>query len=239
MYNSYWIEQEKIFSDAIKNVKIPNASLDKVNNIIINTATDLSKIPDVGGCYWIWTNEPVVHTLHKHPLPNKINDGEIIYNGIAKDKVRERIEHHLFGKEDAGWSGISLDIYQGNSTSHRKKAMSVKGKVPYIKIHKETKRADKKTGVKKGDIKEDFLAIKNKKILSELHLSQDEKKYIAETDNSQYFFRNGINITENKHNNFEFRIYFIIGLSSLYLEYIEKMWRKNGLPKLCSYSTGR
>lgn len=239
MDNSYWIKQEKKFLTAIKNVEIPNANLDKVNNIIVKTKCDLSKIPDGGGCYWIWTNEPVTHTLHKHNLPTNIQKGQIIYNGIAKDDVRGRISRHLFGSVDATWSGISIDIFNGKSDSHRKKAMSGKGKVPYITVQKEVKRANKRKGVKKGEIIDELSPIRRKELLLKLPLSQAEENYINGTEVSQYYFRNGIDITEDKHNNYEFEVYFIIGLSSFYLEYIEKKWRENGLPRLCSYSTGR
>ncbi len=239
MDNSHWIKQEKKFLKAIKNVEIPNANLDKVDNIVVKTTDDLSKISNGGGCYWIWTDEPIIQTLHKHKLPSKIGKGQIIYNGIAKDDVKGRIFHHLFGFEDAGWSGISMDIYKKKSTSHRKKAMSDKGKVPYITVQKEVKRANKRKGVKKGEIIDELSPIRRKGLLLKLHISQAEKNYINNTNDSQYYFRNGINITEDKHNNYEFKVYFITGLSSLYLEFIEKKWRENGLPRLCSYSTGR
>jgi hypothetical protein len=239
MVNKYWIEQEKKFLKAIKNVKTPNSNLDKVDFIKIKNKNDLNNIPNGGGCYWIWTDEPVYHTLHKHPLPKRINSGEIIYNGIAKDDVKRRILHHLFGDEDAGWSGISIDIYKNNSTSHRKKAMSAKGKVPYLIQEKTAKRKNSKKGVKKGDNVHVFEPIRTKKLLKNLFLSEEEKDYINSSSLSSFYFRNGIDISEDKHKDYVFKVYFITGLSSLYLEYIEKKWRENGLPRLCSYSTGR
>jgi hypothetical protein len=187
----------------------------------VKNKNDLNDIPNGGGCYWIWTNEPVKHSLHKHSTPKVFNKGEIIYNGIAKDDVKGRVFHHLFGFFDAGWSGISLDIYTNDSKSHRKKACSSTGKVPSIKI------------------KDKFQPIKSKNQLLKLHLSNTEKKYIQSSASNIFFFRNGIDITEQKHKNYIFKIYFIIGLKSLYLEYIEKEWRQFGLPKLCSYSSGR
>jgi len=217
MANSYWLKQEKIFLNAIKDVKIPNQTLDKVDFIEVRKNTDINSIPSGGGCYWIWTNEPVIHSLHKHSTPKQFNGGEIIYNGIAKDDVKGRIFHHLFGFEDAGWSGISLDIYTKKSVSHRKKACSPTGKVPYI--------------LKKP--------IKAKSELLKLHLSKTEKDYISKSKDNVFYFRNGINITDTKHKVFKFKVYYITGLTSLYLEHIEKQWREFGLPKLCSYSTGR
>lgn len=217
MANSFWLEQEKIFLKAIQEVKIPNALLQNVDCLLIKDSKDLNSVPSGGGCYWIWTNEPVVHSLHRHKTPKSFQSGEIIYNGIAKDDVKGRVFHHLFGFADAGWSGISLDIYTSESESHRKKACSQAGKVPYI---------EKKP-------------IRTREQLLKLNLSVTEKSYIKKTKRNVYFFRNGINIREPKHRKYKFKVYYIIGLSSLYLEYIEKEWRNNGLPKLCSYSTGR
>lgn len=217
MANSYWLKQEKIFLNAIKDVKIPNETLEKVDFIKVTNNNDINSIPSGGGCYWIWTNEPVNHSLHKHSTPKKFNGGEIIYNGIAKDDVKGRIFHHLFGFEDAGWSGISLDIYTKNSVSHRKKACSPTGKVPFL----------------------NKVPIKSKGELLKLHLSKSEIAYITKKKSSVFYFRNGINITDNKHKLFKFKVYYITGLTSLYLEHIEKQWRGFGLPKLCSYSTGR
>ena len=239
MANSYWIEQEKKFLKAIENVEIPNSNLDKVDNIIIKNPDDLNSIPNGGGCYWIWTNEPVYHSLHKHNFPTPFEKGEIIYNGIAKDDVKGRILHHLFGDIDAGWSGISIDIYSKQSLSHRKKALSKKGKVPYILEKKTLKRGNKKGGLKKGNVIKVHCPVRSKDKLLKLFLSETERNYIKNTNYKEYFFRNGINITDDKHKRFNFKIYFITGLSTLYLEYIEKKWRENGLPKLCSYSTGR
>lgn len=217
MANNYWLEQEKKFLKAIEDVDVPNDSLDNVDFVEINSHNDFSKIPNGGGCYWIWTNEPVIHSLHKNQIPKPFQNGEIIYNGIAKDDVKGRVFHHLYGFEDAGWSGISLDIYTKASNSHRKKACSPKGKVPFI----------------------NNIPIRNKEELLKLHLTEGEKIFINKSGQNVFHFRNGINLNDEKHKNFIFKVYFIIGLTNLYLEYIEKEWRKNGLPKLCSYLTGR
>lgn len=217
MANSYWLKQEKKFFKAIKNAKVPNTKLEKVDHTMVKTANDLKNIPNGGGCYWIWTNESVKHSLHKHKLPKKFKGGEIIYNGVAKDDVKGRICHHLFGSVDAGWSGISIDIYTKRSKSHRKKACSKKGKVPFVGNN----------------------PIRERSQLLKIFLSNEEKKFISKNRLNTYYFRNGIDITEKKHRKFKFNIFYIIGLKSLYLEHIEKEWRKNGLPRLCTYLTGR
>jgi len=217
MSNSYWLKQEKKFVKAISSVEIPNDLLDRVDSITIKSHNDIAEISDGGGCYWIWTNEPVVHSLHNNETPKSFNGGEIIYNGIAKDDVRSRVYHHLFGFEDAGWSGISLDIYKKLSTSHRKKACSPTGKVPFVRT----------------------IPIRTKDQLLEFFLSNVERDFIQNSESYTFHFKNGINLHDEKHKQFDFKVYFITGLTTLYLEHIEKEWRKNGLPKLCSYLTGR
>ena len=240
MANEIWQEEEKKFLRANKNVKIPNFQLENVALVIPKSQANLDIIPSGGGCYWIWTNEPVLHSLHKNKTPRRFDNGEIIYNGIAKDNVKGRVSHHLFGQVDAGWSGISMDIFFNKTVSHRKKAMGIKGKVPFIKTSVIAKGGNKKSGINNGDTLEKFQALRTKEDLLKIHLSNIEIQYIINSKNDNIFFRNGIDITEPKHSGNEFRIYYITGLSSLYLDFIEKKWRKeNGLPKLCSYSSGR
>ena len=72
-----------------------------------------------------------------------------------------------------------------------------------------------------------------------MKLIRIEKEYIQKDSSDIIYFRNGIDINDEKHQKFIFKVYYITGLSSLYLEFIEKEWRKFGLPKLCSYSSGR
>lgn len=215
--NNYWLEQEKKFKEAIKVVEIPDNTLKDVDFLIIKSLNDAENIPKGGGCYWIWTNEPVIHSLHNNEVPAPFDGGEVIYNGIAQDNVRERIIHHLFGDEDAGWSGISMDIYKKPSQSHRKKACSPTGKVPFI----------------------NKIPIKCAKQLLNLHLSRSEKTFIKKSKEDTFYFRNGINLNDKKHKKYNYRVYFITGLKSLYLEHIEKEWRSKQIPKLCSYKTGR
>jgi hypothetical protein len=66
MANNYWLEQEKKFLKVIEGVDVPNETLDNVDFVEINSYNDFSEIPNGGGCYWIWTNEPVIHSLHKN-----------------------------------------------------------------------------------------------------------------------------------------------------------------------------
>jgi len=224
--NNIWHVEAQKFETIEKKVKIPDETLKDVNFVELKNEKSFDKIPSDGGCYWIWTNEPVCHQLHKHKIPKPIDKGEVIYNGIAKDNVNFRIRHHLMAKKDEGWSGISLDIFPDDLVrSHKKKVFSTKkrAKVPYVEID--------------GELK----PIKDKKLVFYLFLSKDEKKYINSNQGAEtFYFRNGINIFEPKHKKYNFRAYFITGVKWLYLEYAEKKWRKEyGLPKLCSYMTGR
>ena len=227
---SIWIKEENKFSKLESKIKIPNSKLNLVDSVILKNKTAFLKIPEEGGCYWIWTNESVFHQFHKKPIPKKIFNGEIIYNGIAKDNICLRIKHHLLGELNAGWSGVSMDLYPGESESHKKKAYSLKHrtKVPYII------NTDKKS------LSDNLIPIRSIELLLNLYLSKKEKEYIQNNTKKELYFRNGINIFENKHKRFKFKVFYIVGLSTQYLDYIEKKWRKKyNSPKLCSYSSGR
>lgn len=228
---SIWKKESEKFENLAKKAKIPDARLRKVDCVLLKKEEDFEKIPEEGGCYWIWTNEPVHHMFHKNPIPKKFEGGEIIYNGIAKDNVRARIRGHLLVDEDAKWSAISLDIYPHKSESHRKKAMSTsrKEKVPYLCI-------DKGHDYNRS-------SVRSKKLLLKLFLSSEERKYIRNSGERVFYFRNGINVSEKKHKKYKFRVYFITSptrLNWLFLEFVEKNWREQfDLPRLCSYSSGR
>lgn len=202
MANEIWQEEEKKFLAAIKGVKIPNYKLGDVLFITPKSEQDFEAIPESGGCYWIWTNEPVLHSLHKNKTPAQFDNGEIIYNGIAKDNVRGRAKHHLMGDVEAGWSGISVDVFFGETTSHRKKAFSEKGKVPYINEKTEVKRAIKDKGLKKGDFVERLKPIRSKDDFFKINLSEKEKEELKGLEYEKIYFRNGIDITEEKHQGF-------------------------------------
>ena len=218
-----------MFKKARARLKVPNKYLGKVDFIKPKREEDFDKIPAMGGCYWIWTNEPVNHRFHKNKIPDKVKGGEIIYNGIAKDNVRDRVKHHLLGEQKAGWSGISLDIYCDKSRSHRKKVLSQSGKVPYVDCI-----------INDRGNHYECTPIREKKLIFKLYLSKEGKKFIKNSNSQTYYFRNGINVFDEKHKCFSFKVYFITGLEPLFLEYIEKRWRDEfGLPKLCSYSSGR
>lgn len=92
MANEIWQQEEQKFLKAIHDVRIPNEKLEEVPFIIPHSEEDFEQIPTSGGCYWIWTNEPVLHSLHKNKTPALFDNGKIIYNGIAKDNVRGKVQ---------------------------------------------------------------------------------------------------------------------------------------------------
>lgn len=230
---STWKKEEKKFKLLQARIRIPNKNLDQVDFVLPKKESDFNKIPSTGGCYWIWTNEPVRHRFHRNRIPDRIKNGEVIYNGIAKDNVQGRVKHHLLGQKEAGWSGISLDIYPGEARSHKKKIWSrlPNAKVPYLDSF--LGKAHRKTLC-------ECEPLRDKDSVFKLYLSNQEKKFIRNSNQATYYFRNGINIFDKKHKEYTFVVYFIVGLESLYLEYVEKTWRERfGLPRLCSYSSGR
>jgi len=220
-----WLEQDELVKRHEKDLLYPDETLSNVPYVKVKTLDDLQVIPKKkGGCYWIWTNEPVYHKLHKNKIPVGFNGGMIIYNGIAKDNVGARIKHHLFGKVNEGWSGISMDLVSFTPKSHAKKSMSTKvgsrGKVAFLLNN---------------------TRITDVSLLSQLFLSEEERRLVDSNSQTEIYFRNGINILEKKHESYDFIVYFIAGLeSTTYLEFIEKKWRNEyHNPQLCSYISGR
>jgi hypothetical protein len=208
---------------------MPTWNLNQVDRVRLTTSADFDRIPSTGGCYWIWTNEPVIHKLHNNGTPTRFNGGEVIYNGVSQDDVRARVQHHLgIDSEDEPWSGISMDIFRARRVrSHKKRAYSQRSKVkvPYV-----------------PDIHDPgaFLRVRSRDLLLGLHLSRSEREFINNTNRDSYYFRNGIYFNSPKHRQFDFIVYYITDLTSLYFEFIEKKWRQDfGIPRLCSYSSGR
>ena len=222
-----WRNEERKFLRAEARIRIPTANLAQVDRVRLRTSADFERIPSTGGCYWIWTNEPVIHKLHSNDTPSRFNGGEVIYNGVSQDDVRARVQHHLgIDSEEEPWSGISMDLYHGTQVrSHKKRACSPRGKVPYVPDFHNL-----------GG----FVPVRSKDLLLRLRLSSSERKFINDTNRNSYYFRNGIYFNSPKHRQFDFRVYYVTDLRSLYFEFIEKKWRQDfGMPKLCSYSSGR
>jgi hypothetical protein len=162
--------------------------------------------------------------LHKNPIPKPIKNGEIIYNGISTQDVQGRIRAHLASYMSASWSGISVDIYCGKSRSHRKLAYDL--------------TANRKKSAFIANAENTLQPIDSQKLACKLFLSAKEKKYISSRKKAH--FRNGIDVLDNKHRRYIYKVYFITAISAEYTEIIEKRWReKYGQPRLCSYKKGR
>ncbi len=87
--------------------------------------------------------------------------------------------------------------------------------------------------------------IRTKEQLLQLNLSIEERRYIESNDFKNFYFRNGINVFDDnldiKHSKYIFKVFYVAGLKSVsYVDLIEKKWRANfGLPRLCTYHSGR
>jgi hypothetical protein len=196
--------------------------LDNIKYVVLTCIEDVEKIPkNKGGVYFIATNEPVHHTFHRHVLPEVLEDGsEIIYNGTAQD-LRDRAKKHLLRMVSKGMSGISLDILMNEDVESHTKccyAPNNKKKTPYIAKN----------------------PIKSLDDVMKLALSEDEKCFITNNTKSTIYFRNGINVLDSKHSPYTYKFYFQEIDSHCVRDIVETTWRKkNGIPKLCTYTEGR
>lgn len=220
--------------------RIPDRTLQDVDNIPLNKPEDFDLIPKIAGCYWIWTDAPIRHVLHDGDIliPERFNNGEVIYNGVTLKSLKQRIKHHLLNDdENEGRSGVSIDILmRSGERSHNKTAMyegnEKRQKLPTLVQTSEP--AGEKIRITKR------LKIKDRATLLELFLSSEEKSFITNTNDDTIYFRNGINILDKKHGNYKYRVYYVVGVEKVYMGYIETEWRKPyGVPRLCSYAEAR
>jgi len=216
-----------------------NSLIEERKLAYLKNSTDLHNIPNMGGCYWILTNFPINHSFNKEfnnrpPIINVNNiNYEVIYNGQASN-LRSRIKQHLLNSSDkvSGMSGISVEITtnykQGTKISHNKIAY--------------TSNTRKKTA---------YNEITNQKLtLHELNAFKTDETItnylnLPENNNEQstLYFKNGINIAEDKYKSFSWLVLYYNMNESIYNDLsniIETHWRnKNGMPKLCTYKCGR
>lgn len=233
-----WKNDGDEFLKAINKFNIPLPCLSDISRVDLLTLADFDKISEEGGVYFIGTTEIINHRQHKHKLPPIFNGIEIIYNGIAKDGIRNRILCHLLSEMGSTWSGIGVDIYdklldnnislkKQTTTSHRKKLFSFEeGKTKGVYIEKNNK-------IIRASEQSDF---------DTLNFSKEEKELINKhlLERKNVCFRNGINIFDEKHKNYVYTVFFIADIPHPYAQYIESKWRKiNGKPRLCSYIDGR
>lgn len=214
----------------IYTITIPCEKLKICKSIEVHSDIDFNTIPNVSGLYWIMTNEPIIHCLNSGLNCPYINNANmrIIYNGTT-DNLRARLKDHLLRSDDKGGSGtqsgISIDVLlnklEYNKISHIKCLWGEKKKTP--KILKDEK----------------FVKLTNKEeLISQMYLTEHEKEYIK--NNDTIYFKNGINVLSDKHKKYKWHIYFLEIENHNIRDYIEIEWRKkNGVPILCSYTSGR
>lgn len=220
------------------NTNIDLIDLIKGGKCLIMDKDNLNQIPNLPGNYWIATDEPISHSFNPgfnhRPKKLEYNGKEltIIYNGQG-DTIRTRINAHLYRPKTQGlndMSGISIDItdkyIQGTKISHNKCLLGKRKKIPYCESHKRR--------INYSDIKSLF--------------SDDDlpnvKEYCAQlTEESTIYFKNGIDITEDKHNKYTWLVIYYDMNKFIYHPFsdiIEQEWRRiNGSPILCSYKCGR
>lgn len=222
------------FLDKRKNriyiVEVPDSKLTGISSIRIQGIKDIEKIPKkIQGTYWISTNEPILHCLNKGVnIPKKLdNNFQIVYSGSSCD-IRDRAKQHLlringvFGT----MSGISVDILQQAPTSKSSHAKCIWSPVKNKKLPKISKLNQYVKPLDKSDI------------LNIMYLSPEEKSYISNTN--EIFFKNGINVEDEKHRQYEWIFYYTMIMNHSIRDFIEIEWRKlYGIPVLCSYSEGR
>jgi len=217
-------ETAKSFNDIDKSGWTPAADLSDIKYVVIKDKKTLSEVPNKPGAYWLVTTELINHAMHNHLFPAKIKEEkverEIVYNGVAQD-LRKRCAVHLLREKCEGMSGISVDLFteSANLKSHVKKAFStnLNAKVPFINGTRALTKAD----------------------LNKMNLSQEEKDYVAQSNNQEIFLWNGINVSWPKHINHEWRMYYYECDHSM-SSFIEIKWReRNHNPKLNSYIAGR
>ena len=212
-------------------VPIPCEKLKICKSIDIHNENDFNTIPNKSGLYWIMTNEPINHCLNSGiKCPEKNNTGmKIIYNG-STDNLKGRIKEHLLRSDEKGGtgtqSGISIDILLNN--------IEIEQKISHIKClwgeKKKTPKIIKDGKIKKINVKEE--------LIENMYLTEEEKIYIE--NNKIIYFKNGINVMSDKHKKYNWQIYFLEIENHNIRDYIEIEWRKkNGVPVLCSYTSGR
>lgn len=202
-----------------------NSTLDDLDCVYLTSETDLKKIPKAGGVYFIVTNEPVNHSFHNRDFPDKLPDNfEIIYNGTAQD-LCDRAKKHLFREVSKGMSGISLDILTTGEKvkSHTKVCFSVEERrTPYIDDGYKVKR------------------IKTIDEVYKLNLSHREITFVKKNQEEDIYFKNGIDIFDLKHRQYQYIFFFKAIHSHNVRDIIETNWRRTfGTPRLCTYLEGR
>lgn len=218
--------------DIVYKITVPDAELNDVVRVRIQTKDDVLKVPKKPGNYWILTDEPIAHCFNAGtPPPTISEEGEVgelrvVYNGEA-DNLYSRAVNHIFrtptGNSSGSRSGISVDILcEDDPASHVKLAWMQE---------KTTKKLPKyfNAATQPKTIEE---------LMEQMTLSEVEKEFMK--DRKVLYFKNGINAGDEKHRDYLWIFAYIEVQSNLLRHYIEREWRKKyGAPILCSYMEGR
>ena len=226
MKNKFQISADQMIEDQ-KKYAVPAKDLSDLPYVDIKSEEDFNKIPNSGGAYWIVTNEPIPHAMNKYENQRvKLNIGEVVYNGMAKDNVKGRIKAHMHRTKQGGMSAISVDVLPCIAGSHTK-----------LMIHEnKRKKLAYFNGIKVTSIDEipvNSYSQSNQKNIKEV-LKDPKNK-----DNA-IWFRSGINVLDKNHAMYNWRVYYLTDVSRTYADFVETEWRKlYGQPRLNSYVDGR
>jgi hypothetical protein len=208
---------------SFKNIILPRYNLENLCFAKLSSPHDFHKLPKNRGNYFIVTNKPIIHSFHNKNFPKVIDiisyssSFNIIYNGISNN-ICNRIKQHLLRKNITNTSGLSIDLITDfYIDSYSKKLLSNNSldKTPFVGNEK--------------------VCVENVNLLN---FSKEESFMINDFIShrlDKVYFKNGIDITCDKHNKYDWFVFYL-EVSDKYLNsYIEQKWRDlNGMPKLCS-----
>lgn len=210
-----------------KKYAVPARNLSDLPYVDIKSEKDFKMIPNTGGAYWIVTDEKIPHAMNKYHNTRVVLDaGEVIYNGMAKDDVRARIKAHLNRIDDKGMSAISVDILPYIATSHTK-----------LMIHENNrKKLAYFNGIKITIIDDVTLNQYSKSNQQNIKNVLNDPK----NTNNAVWFRSGINVLDDNHSIYNWRVYYLTDVTRTYADFTECEWRRlYGQPRLNSYVDGR
>lgn len=211
-----------------QNYAVPARDLSDLEYVDIKSYKDFELIPKDGGAYWIATDEHIKHSTNKYDDQRvSFNGLEVIYNGMSSSGVRGRIMQHLNRidkNEIGGQSGISIEPSCRFSQSHSKKLLHPgNGHSLYFN----GKRIRTIEQINEMDLPKEYMDNINEAINSE------KNKGVV-------YMRNGIDVLDEFHSKYTWRVYFLTGVPHEYADFVERKWRVNyGQPRLNTYISGR
>lgn len=226
MKTKFQLSSKRMTEDQ-KKYAVPARNLSDLPYVDIKSEKDFKMIPNTGGAYWIVTDEKIPHAMNKYHDNRVVLDaGEVIYNGMAKDDVRARIKAHLNRIDDKGMSAISVDILPYIAASHTKLMMheNNRKKLAYF------------NGIKITGIDDVILNQYSKSNQQNIKNVLNDPK----NTNNAVWFRSGINVLDDNHSIYNWRVYYLTDVTRTYADFTECEWRRlYGQPRLNSYVDGR